>query len=223
MHQTYFAFVFMRDRRHCCLPRHAFKSYLTRGEVNKRRRSRGAALCARAILHGTKRRLQTSKGRRSAERRGGRYRGRAQAERRLCLRLIAARAPFGKRARLPALYRGSCQGLSTLAQSGPALHGSGDVRYPGSQLLADLRRGRPGEFPNRPRTELRAPSRAPLSPASIGRHRLTSLGRARWVLLVRRGVMIQEIPRDAAISLNLMQNFFGCLFDSHRRKCGTLP
>jgi hypothetical protein len=136
---------------------------------------------------------------------------------------IAARAAFGGRARLPALYRGSCQGLSTLAQSGPALHGSGDVRYPGSQLLADLRRGRPGEFPNRPRTELRAPSRAPLSPASIGRHRLTSLGRARWVLLVRRGVMIQEIPRDAAISLNLMQNFFGCLFDSHRRKCGTLP
>ena len=47
--------------------------------------------------------------------------------------------------------------FSGLAQSGPALHGSGDVRYPGSQLLADLRLGRPGEFPNRLRTECMAP------------------------------------------------------------------
>jgi hypothetical protein len=39
-----------------------------------------------------------------------------------------------------------------LAQSGPALHGRGQpIRAPGSQLLADRRRGRPGEFPNRPR------------------------------------------------------------------------
>src|SRR5579863_7902423 len=36
------------------------------------------------------------------------------------------------------------------------------MRYPGSQLLADWRRGQPGEFPNRPRMKLRAPSRAPL-------------------------------------------------------------
>jgi hypothetical protein len=41
--------------------------------------------------------------------------------------------------------------FSGLAQSGPALHGSDDMRYPGSQLLADLRLGRPGEFPNRPK------------------------------------------------------------------------
>ena len=43
------------------------------------------------------------------------------------------------------------KGLSAKAQSGPALHGSGQpIRSPGSQLLADRRRGRPGEFPNRP-------------------------------------------------------------------------
>jgi hypothetical protein len=43
------------------------------------------------------------------------------------------------------------------AQSGPALHGSADMRYPGSQLLADLRLGRPGEFPNRLQAECMAP------------------------------------------------------------------
>jgi hypothetical protein len=73
--------------------------------------------------------------------------------------------------------------LSALAQSGPALHGSANgcdsVRHPGSELLADRRRGRPGGFPNRPRMELRTPSRAPLPLASTGRHRLTSLGTSR--------------------------------------------
>ena len=64
---------------------------------------------------------------------------------------FAARAPFVRRARLSALYRGSCQSLPASAQSGPALHGSGQpIRSPGSQLLADRRRGRPGGFPNRP-------------------------------------------------------------------------
>jgi len=47
------------------------------------------------------------------------------------------------------------------AQSGPALHGSANgcdsVRHPGSQLLADWRRGQPGEFPNRLRAECMAP------------------------------------------------------------------
>ncbi len=101
-------------------------------------------------------------GRRSAERRGVDSAGRQQAFR-LVFASIAARAPSRRRARLPALYRGSRQNLPALAQSGPALHGSGQpIRSPGSQLLADRRRGRPGEFPNRPRTRLRAPSRAPL-------------------------------------------------------------
>ncbi len=84
--------------------------------------------------------------------------------------------------------------LSILAQSGPALHGSDDMRYPGSQLLADLRRGRPGEFPNRPRMELRAPFRAPLPLASIGRHRLTSLRTSRTGRLL---VTIMDLtPQD---------------------------
>jgi hypothetical protein len=131
----------------------------------------------------------------------GRFRGPADKRCRLPCDRRGAR-PFGRRARLPALYRGSCQRLSALAQSGPALHGSGQpIRSPGSQLLADRRRGRPGEFPNRPRTRLRTPSRAPLPLASIGRHRLTSLGRARWAFLVRRAVRIQEIPLRRAIPL----------------------
>jgi len=95
---------------------------------------------------------------------------------------FVARAAFGGRARLPALYRGSRQRPLGLRLSpvprfmaAPTDH---SVRHPGSELLADRRRGRPGGFPNRPRMELRTPSRAPLPLASIGRHRLTSLGRA---------------------------------------------
>jgi hypothetical protein len=71
---------------------------------------------------------------------------------------------------------------------------------------------RPGEFPNRPRMKLRAPSRAPLPLASIGRHRLTSLGRARCALLVRRAARIQEIPPGRVISLIWRESFFAlCL------------
>jgi hypothetical protein len=58
--------------------------------------------------------------------------------------------PFG-----PLAFRRStaalARSLAALAQSGPALHGRGQpVRSPGSELLADRRRGRPGGFPNRP-------------------------------------------------------------------------
>ena len=122
---------------------------------------------------------ETGLPKREAERRKARTERPLRAIAALPLGGFVARAAFGGRARLPALYRGSRQNLSALAQSGPALHGSANgcdsVRHPGSELLADRRRGRPGGFPNRPRMELRTPSRAPLPPASIGRHRLTSL------------------------------------------------
>jgi hypothetical protein len=85
------------------------------------------------------------------------------------LAIIAARAPFGNALafrRSTAALAKPRQNLSALAQSaqsGPALHGRGQpIRAPGSQLLADLRRGRPGEFPNRLGKGLRTPSRAPL-------------------------------------------------------------
>ena len=105
--------------------------------------------------------LQTHKGRRSAERRVLRDRS-AQSQR--CRWAGSRRAPL--LADALAFRRSTAalaKGLPALAQSGPALHGRGQpIRAPGSQLLADRRRGRPGEFPNRPRTRLRAPSRAPL-------------------------------------------------------------
>ena len=95
--------------------------------------------------------------------------------------------------------------FSGLAQSGPALHGSANgchsVRHPGSQLLADLRRGRPGEFPNRPRMELRTPSRAPLPLASIGRHRLTSLRTSEMDSFSSCMGRVQEIPLGRVIPL----------------------
>ncbi len=88
---------------------------------------------------------------RSAERRGVDSAGPPTSVAACPVRSSRRALPFGKRARLPALYRGSCQRLVASAQSGPALHGSGQpIRSPGSQLLADRRRGRPGEFPNRP-------------------------------------------------------------------------
>ncbi len=116
----------------------------------KRSRSRGAFLHP-SYLHGTKKSLQTNKGRRSAERRVLRDRGHAQAERRLYIAL-SRRAPLLANALAFRRSTAALARFSGLAQSGPALHGSGDVRYPGSQLLADRRRGRPGEFPNRPNT-----------------------------------------------------------------------
>ena len=77
-----------------------------------------------------------------------------------------------------ALPRLSPKALRPKAQSGPALHGRGQqIRAPGSQLLADRRSGRRGEFPNRPGRgyEPRPGHRAR---STIGRHRLTSLRRA---------------------------------------------
>jgi hypothetical protein len=77
-----------------------------------------------------------------------------------------------------------------------------------------LRLGRPGEFPNRPRMELRAPSRAPLPLASIGRHRLTSLRTSEMISFSSpRGVRSRNsgglrYPPDPT------RLFFRCLFDS---------
>jgi len=74
-----------------------------------------------------------------------------QAERRLrCA--VAARAAFGGRARLSALYRGSRRGFFPLAQSGPALHGLGTLAHPSPRAASSWQTGfrQPGEFPNRP-------------------------------------------------------------------------
>ena len=108
------------------------------------------------MLHGTNKSLQTNKGRRSAERRILRDRS-AQSER--CRWAGSRRAPLLGDA---LAFRRSTAALADCsAQSGPALHGSANgchsVRHPGSQLLADRRRGRPGEFPNRPRNEVTSP------------------------------------------------------------------
>jgi len=97
-----------------------------------------------------------------------------------CIALIAARAAFGGRARLPALYRGSCQRPLGLRLSPVSRFMVADNRSaPRAASSWQTRVGGPGEFPNRPRMELRAPSRAPLPLASIGRHRLTSLTTSR--------------------------------------------
>ena len=94
---------------------------------------------------------------------GGRYRGSRQQAELACLKRSSRRAlllgdalAFRRPTAVLARFLG-------LAQSGPALHGSDDMRYPGSQLLADLRRGRPGEFPNRLRAECMAPPAGPPS------------------------------------------------------------
>jgi hypothetical protein len=101
--------------------------------------------------------LQTHKGRRSAERRIRRPRRRSKrSAANLGARLhcpIAARAAFGGRARLSALYRGSRRGFYPSAQSGPALPGIGTLAHPSPSAASSWRtrvRG-PGEFPNRPR------------------------------------------------------------------------
>jgi hypothetical protein len=168
------------------------------------------AFCSRPEL--CQRFHETGLPKREAERRKAHTERPLRAIAALPLSGFVARAAFGGRARLPALYRGSRQSLSALAQSGPALHGSANgfnsVRHPGSELLADRRRGRPGGFPNRPQMELRTPSRAPL-PTRINRPSPVDvpLERAGWSLLVRRVGWIQEIPEAHAISLMWRDSF----------------
>ncbi len=82
----------------------------------------------------------------------GRYRGSRQQAELACLKRSSRRAPLLADALASRRSTAVLARFLGLAQSGPALHGSDDMRYPGSQLLADLRRGRPGEFPNRPNT-----------------------------------------------------------------------
>ena len=99
-----------------------------------------------------------------------------EAERRkarsLCRACASSGAPLGLRSsrRAPlladalasrrstaALAKASRLWLSPVPRFMAAPTDETSVRHPGSQLLADLRRGRPGEFPNRPRTECMAP------------------------------------------------------------------
>ena len=151
-----------------------------RDEGTKKSRSR-AALFLRAprfARHHAKRRSPQKK--REAERR--KAQGVDTASRRQVLPLVLSvhrGAAFlfflplrGKiregTARLSALYRGSCQtsrprlGSVRSRASWQRQRDFRPVRHPGSQLLADLRRGRPGEFPNRPRQGYEPRSRAPL-------------------------------------------------------------
>ena len=89
----------------------------------------------------------------------------------LALRFRGARSFGETRSPSGALPRLSPETFRSKAQSGPALHGSANgydsVRHPGSQLLADRRRGRgrgrgrgrPGGFPNRPNAVCETASR----------------------------------------------------------------
>jgi hypothetical protein len=123
---------------------------LLRGRKKKQPRSRGAVLRVRVLWHGKKNSLPNKEGRRSA----GRRTSRTGLPPRRCRpngsparSRLRGRSPFG------APPRFSPEAFRPKAQSGPALHGRGQpIRSPGSQLLADRRRGRPGEFPNRPHT-----------------------------------------------------------------------
>jgi hypothetical protein len=132
--------------------------------------------------------LQTNKGRRSAERRGGRYRGPAKQALPPVFAFIAARAPFGRRARLPALYRGSRQRPRGLRLSPVPRFMVADNRSApraASSWRTGVVAGR-ASFRTASRTRLRTPPRAPLPLASIGRHRLTSLGRAGLCSAIQR-------------------------------------
>ena len=171
------------------------------GSGGKQSRSRGASCCARGLSNSEAKTSQTTKGGGGAPK--GAYQRPLRAIAASPLGGFAARAPFGGRARLPALYRGSRQDFSLGSVRSRAswqrqrIH---SVRHPGSELLADRRRGRPGGFPNRPRMELRTPSRAPLPLASIGRHRLTSLRDERdEILYLKKGLFVNKKVTDAAL------------------------
>ena len=103
------------------------------GSGGKQSRSRGASCCARGLSNSEAKTSQTTKGGGGAPK--GAYQRPLRAIAASPLGGFAARAAFGGRARLPALYRGSRQSLSALAQSGPALHGSanGSLRPPPGQ------------------------------------------------------------------------------------------
>ena len=109
---------------------------LSSGRKRRRRAGQSApfsrcVLCPRTICDGTKKSLQTNKGGRSAERRVVSAAPRYPS---VPLCGVAARAPFGRRARLPRSTAALAEFLG-LAQSGPALHGSanGSLRPPPGQ------------------------------------------------------------------------------------------
>ena len=101
-------------------------------KTGKLPRSRGATSAPE--LYGTVRKGASThiKGRRSAERRV--VRGRSALSQR-CRWAGSRRAPL--LANALAFRRSTAALADCSAQSGPALHGSVDVRYPGSELLAD--------------------------------------------------------------------------------------
>ncbi len=180
-----------------------------------------ARFCARAICTARARASKTHKGRRSAERRVLRDRS-ALSQR--CRWAGSRRAPLLADALAFRRSTAALAKFSGLAQSGPALHGSANgfnsVRHPGSQLLADRRRGRPGEFPNRPRMRLLAPSRAPLPLASIGRHRLTSLKTSRMISFSSPCSIRSRNSRDARHLSDATRIFFAVCLIRRRSNCG---
>jgi hypothetical protein len=133
-----------------------------------------------------------------------------------------ARSPSG------ALPRFSPKVSRPFAQSGPALHGRGQlIRAPGSQLLADRpipenQVGRPGEFPNRPHAVCETAPGTALAPL-FRSHPESALGRARWVLLARHAARDQQIPPAEAISLVRRQSFFALCSMCRRGNCDALP
>jgi hypothetical protein len=131
----------------------------------------------------------------------------------------SASRPLAFRRSTAALARG----LAALAQSGPALHGSGQpIRSPGSQLLADRRLAGRASF-RTARTQFVKPRPSTALAPPSGSHPECALGRARWILLVRRAARLQEITRERAIPLMRREVSLTLCLICARRNCDTLP
>jgi len=203
------------------------------GEGRKTRSRSRAALFVRAPSFSASHESfapEQIKGRRSADRRRpAAHRTDARAGHRT---IRVRTAPNGcgarlalRRARLSAPRRGSRQSLAALAQSGPALHGSANggvvpsAARAASSWQTGVVAGR-ASFRTASRTRLRAPSRAPLPLASIGRHRLTSLKTSEMTSFSSSRGAISTDSENRTYLSDPAQIFFCCLFDSRRHKCG---
>ncbi len=148
-------------------------------KTGKLPRSRGAALCARAIWHGTKRRLHTYKGRRSAERRvvetAPRYRSvaRLYCGARGARRFWRTRSPSGALPRLSPIARLSpvprFMAASTCATRAASSSQTG--QFMAHQIWPAGRISEP------PADGVTSPIPGTAPAPSIDRHRLTSLRR----------------------------------------------
>jgi hypothetical protein len=126
-----------------------------------------------------------------------------------------ARSPFGAS---PRLSPSSQAWLSPVPRfmAAPTDH---SVRHPGSQLLADLRRGRPGEFPNRPHAVCEtAPGHRSRSTFRI------ASGKRPWMSEMESSSSVHRLDSrnfgGEPHLFDLTRVFFRCLFDSRRGNCG---